>query len=73
MWEILAYSVWLFQIVSETSFPIEAGLASSAAGFAAIAYGLGQIYHLDINDIIRAARMGRCGALFHNFFLPYIF
>ncbi|VDK78328.1 unnamed protein product [Litomosoides sigmodontis] len=47
-----------FEIVSETSFPIQAGLASSAAGFAAIAYGLGYIYQLTINDIIRVARMG---------------
>ncbi|EJD75700.1 hypothetical protein LOAG_17225 [Loa loa] len=47
-----------FEVVSETSFPIEAGLASSASGFAAIAYGLGQVYHLNINDVIRVARMG---------------
>uniref|UniRef100_A0A1I7VL95 Diphosphomevalonate decarboxylase n=1 Tax=Loa loa TaxID=7209 RepID=A0A1I7VL95_LOALO len=47
-----------FKVVSETSFPIEAGLASSASGFAAIAYGLGQVYHLNINDVIRVARMG---------------
>uniref|UniRef100_A0A0R3RWP2 Diphosphomevalonate decarboxylase n=1 Tax=Elaeophora elaphi TaxID=1147741 RepID=A0A0R3RWP2_9BILA len=47
-----------YQIVSETSFPIQAGLASSAAGFAAIAYGLGQIYQLNISDIVRVARMG---------------
>ncbi|VIO93952.1 Uncharacterized protein BM_BM13990 [Brugia malayi] len=47
-----------FKVVSETNFPIEAGLASSAAGFAAIAYGLGQIYQLNISDIIRVARMG---------------
>ncbi|VIO93954.1 Uncharacterized protein BM_BM13990 [Brugia malayi] len=47
-----------FEVVSETNFPIEAGLASSAAGFAAIAYGLGQIYQLNISDIIRVARMG---------------
>uniref|UniRef100_A0A8R1Y5V0 Diphosphomevalonate decarboxylase n=1 Tax=Onchocerca volvulus TaxID=6282 RepID=A0A8R1Y5V0_ONCVO len=47
-----------FEIVSETSFPIKAGLASSAAGFAAIAYGLGQIYQLSISDIVRVARMG---------------
>ncbi|VDM92741.1 unnamed protein product [Onchocerca ochengi] len=47
-----------FSIVSETSFPIKAGLASSAAGFAAIAYGLGQIYQLSISDIVRVARMG---------------
>ncbi|CAG9533711.1 unnamed protein product [Cercopithifilaria johnstoni] len=47
-----------FEIVSETKFPIQVGLASSAAGFAAIAYGLGQIYQLTISDIVRVARMG---------------
>ncbi|KAL3995020.1 diphosphomevalonate decarboxylase [Acanthocheilonema viteae] len=47
-----------FEIVSEISFPVQAGLASSAAGFAAIAYGLGQIYQLTTSDIVRIARMG---------------
>ncbi|VBB32246.1 unnamed protein product [Acanthocheilonema viteae] len=47
-----------FRIVSEISFPVQAGLASSAAGFAAIAYGLGQIYQLTTSDIVRIARMG---------------
>ncbi|VDN05287.1 unnamed protein product [Thelazia callipaeda] len=47
-----------FEVVSQTFFPIEAGLASSAAGFAAVAYGLGKICHLDIKDTIRVARLG---------------
>lgn len=50
--------------MSETSFPTEAGLASSAAGFAAIAYGLGQLFKLSTSDMVRIARLGK---LFYRF------
>uniref|UniRef100_A0A183C6S3 Diphosphomevalonate decarboxylase n=1 Tax=Globodera pallida TaxID=36090 RepID=A0A183C6S3_GLOPA len=49
---------WHTKIESHTNFPTAAGLASSAAGFAAIAYGLGKIFRLSERDIIRMARMG---------------
>ncbi|KAL3100031.1 hypothetical protein niasHS_001957 [Heterodera schachtii] len=49
---------WHTKIESSTNFPTSAGLASSAAGFAAIAYGLGKIFRLPERDIVRMARMG---------------
>ncbi|KAI1707429.1 diphosphomevalonate decarboxylase [Ditylenchus destructor] len=49
---------WHIRVISETNFPIAAGLASSAAGFAAIAYGLGQLFQLEENEIVRLARIG---------------
>ena len=38
---------------------MEAGLASSAAGFAALAYGLGKLFDFDKQTICRVARLGR--------------
>ncbi|KAI1703865.1 diphosphomevalonate decarboxylase [Ditylenchus destructor] len=49
---------WHIRVISETNFPIAAGLASSAAGFAAIAYGLGQLFQLQESEIVRLARIG---------------
>uniref|UniRef100_A0A915KIY2 K Homology domain-containing protein n=1 Tax=Romanomermis culicivorax TaxID=13658 RepID=A0A915KIY2_ROMCU len=47
-----------FEITSSTNFPVAAGLASSAAGFAAIAYSLGVIFEFNVDDICRLARLG---------------
>uniref|UniRef100_A0A1I8B017 GHMP_kinases_N domain-containing protein n=1 Tax=Meloidogyne hapla TaxID=6305 RepID=A0A1I8B017_MELHA len=48
-----------FKIESTTNFPIAAGLASSAAGFAAISFGLCSLFKLnDLKEIIRIARIG---------------
>jgi len=43
---------------STTNFTTSSGLASSAAGFAAIAYGLGLIGKLDEKAVVRLARIG---------------
>ena len=53
-----------FKIKSDTWFPVAGGLASSAAGFAAIAFALAAVLEeeegieLSIKDISRIARMG---------------
>ncbi|CEF63968.1 Diphosphomevalonate decarboxylase [Strongyloides ratti] len=47
-----------FHINSTTNFPVAAGLASSAAGFGAIAYSMGQFFNFSIDDITYLARIG---------------
>ncbi|VDK19438.1 unnamed protein product, partial [Anisakis simplex] len=59
-----------FEISSETNFPIEAGLASSAAGFAAIAFAFGHLYKLSNDLVLQIARLGSgsaCRSLYEGF------
>lgn len=59
-------------IVSENNFPTAAGLASSAAGFAALVYAIAQLYKLpqDLSALSKIARKGSgsaCRSLFGGF------
>uniref|UniRef100_A0A1I7TSE9 Diphosphomevalonate decarboxylase n=1 Tax=Caenorhabditis tropicalis TaxID=1561998 RepID=A0A1I7TSE9_9PELO len=47
-----------FEVISKTNFPVAAGLASSAAGFAAIALGIQRLLNLDDVQANRLARIG---------------
>ncbi|TKR93310.1 hypothetical protein L596_007792 [Steinernema carpocapsae] len=47
-----------FEVVSKTNFPVAAGLASSAAGFAAIAFALGRLYGFSDEEVAALARIG---------------
>lgn len=66
--KILQYKV---HIVSYNNFPTAAGLASSAAGYACLAYVLGHLYGIeDSTQLSRLARMGSgsaCRSLFGGF------
>ncbi|PAV62955.1 hypothetical protein WR25_03857 [Diploscapter pachys] len=62
----------VFKVDSRTNFPVAAGLASSAAGFAAIAFAIKQLLSLSDDDACRLARIGSgsacrsmCGGLAH--------
>lgn len=54
-WQLIAYYC---QIVSTTNFPVSAGLASSAAGFAALAFAFAHLFNIDERTMTRLARIG---------------
>lgn len=65
-------SNWKLHIVSENNFPTAAGLASSAAGFAALVYAIATVYKLpqSANELSKIARKGSgsaCRSLFGGF------
>ncbi|KAL3231368.1 Diphosphomevalonate decarboxylase [Nakaseomyces bracarensis] len=65
-------SQWKLHIVSENNFPTAAGLASSAAGFAALVMAIAKLYELpqSASEISRIARKGSgsaCRSLFGGF------
>lgn len=65
-------STFGLHIVSENNFPTAAGLASSAAGFAALVVAIAKLYQLpqDMSEISKIARKGSgsaCRSLFGGF------
>ncbi|AET38242.1 diphosphomevalonate decarboxylase MVD1 Ecym_2521 [Eremothecium cymbalariae DBVPG len=54
------FSKWKLHIVSENNFPTAAGLASSAAGFAALVMAVARLYQLpqDESELSKIARKG---------------
>lgn len=65
-------SSWFIHIVSENNFPTAAGLASSAAGFAALVVCIARLYKLDddMTELSKIARQGSgsaCRSLFGGF------
>ena len=70
--EIPKISSYGLHIVSQNNFPTAAGLASSAAGFAALVVAIAKLYQLPCNesDISKIARKGSgsaCRSLFGGF------
>lgn len=65
-------SQWKLHIVSENNFPTAAGLASSAAGFAALVMAIAKLYELpqsasDISKIARKGSGSACRSLFGGY------
>ncbi|VEU24102.1 DEKNAAC105313 [Brettanomyces naardenensis] len=65
-------SQWPLRIVSVNNFPTAAGLASSAAGYAAMVYAIAQLYELplDRSELSKIARQGSgsaCRSLYGGF------
>lgn len=65
-------SEWPLHIVSENNFPTAAGLASSAAGFAALVVAIAKLYQLPqlMSELSKIARKGSgsaCRSLFGGF------
>lgn len=66
------FSEWKLTIVSENNFPTAAGLASSAAGFAALVVAIAKLYQLpqSLSEISKIARKGSgsaCRSLFGGY------
>lgn len=66
------FSEWPIHIVSENNFPTAAGLASSAAGFAALVVAIAKLYQLPqlMSELSKIARKGSgsaCRSLFGGF------
>lgn len=66
------FSEWPIHIVSENNFPTAAGLASSAAGFAALVVAIAKLYQLpqSMSELSKIARKGSgsaCRSLFGGF------
>ncbi|KAM9935399.1 hypothetical protein OXX80_005024 [Metschnikowia pulcherrima] len=66
------FSEWGVHIVSENNFPTAAGLASSAAGFAALVVAIAKLYELpqSMSEISKIARKGSgsaCRSLFGGY------
>ncbi|OBA21005.1 Diphosphomevalonate decarboxylase [Metschnikowia bicuspidata var. bicuspidata NRRL YB-4993] len=66
------FSEWGLHIVSENNFPTAAGLASSAAGFAALVVAIAKLYELPqlMSEISKIARKGSgsaCRSLFGGY------
>lgn len=70
--ELRKISAWGLRIVSENNFPTAAGLASSAAGFAALVFTIANLYELPLSatDLSKIARIGSgssCRSLFGGY------
>lgn len=66
------FSEWKLTIISENNFPTAAGLASSAAGFAALVVAIAKLYQLpqSLSEISKIARKGSgsaCRSLFGGY------
>ncbi|XP_074645538.1 diphosphomevalonate decarboxylase-like isoform X2 [Tubulanus polymorphus] len=59
-------SRWHVRINSENNFPTAAGLASSAAGYACLAYCLSKLFHIegDVSDIARIGSGSACRSIY---------
>ncbi|CAK9438739.1 uncharacterized protein LODBEIA_P29630 [Lodderomyces beijingensis] len=70
--QLAPMSTWKLHIVSENNFPTAAGLASSAAGFAALIYAVAKLYelpqsHTELSKIARRGSGSACRSLFGGF------
>lgn len=66
------FSKWGLHIVSENNFPTAAGLASSAAGFAALVVAIARLYQLpqsmsELSEIARQGSGSACRSLFGGY------